>query len=88
MWHRYTIVRQVDGSDCGASALATVALHYGLAFGLHQVREDVYTDRRGAHSSIFCAARCHVLLCGKAPMDVMIPRRRARRRDQIDHLYF
>jgi HlyB family type I secretion system ABC transporter len=48
MWRRYTIVRQVDGSDCGASALATVALHYRLAFGLQQVREYAYTDRRGA----------------------------------------
>jgi ATP-binding cassette subfamily B protein len=48
MWHRYTSVRQVDGSDCGAAALATVAMHYGLALGLQQVREFAYTDRQGA----------------------------------------
>jgi ATP-binding cassette subfamily B protein len=48
MAHRYTVVRQVDGSDCGAAALATVALHHGLALGLQQVRELAYTDRRGA----------------------------------------
>jgi ATP-binding cassette subfamily B protein len=41
-------VRQVDGSDCGAAALATVALHHGLAINLDQVRELAYTDRRGA----------------------------------------
>jgi hypothetical protein len=29
MWHRYTFVRQNDQSDCGAAALATVALHLG-----------------------------------------------------------
>jgi ATP-binding cassette subfamily B protein len=41
-------VRQVDGSDCGAAALATVALHHGLALGLQQVRDFAYTDRDGA----------------------------------------
>jgi HlyB family type I secretion system ABC transporter len=45
---RYTIVRQVDGSDCGAAALAAVALHHGLALGLQQVRDFAYTDRQGA----------------------------------------
>jgi ATP-binding cassette subfamily B protein len=48
MGRRYTIVRQVDGSDCGAAALATVALHHGMAVGLERVREIAYTDRRGA----------------------------------------
>jgi ATP-binding cassette subfamily B protein len=48
MWHRYTVVRQVDGSDCGAAALATVAMQHGLAIGLQQVREFAYTDRQGA----------------------------------------
>jgi ATP-binding cassette subfamily B protein len=41
-------VRQVDGSDCGAAALASVALHHGLALGLQQVRDFAYTDRDGA----------------------------------------
>lgn len=45
---RYTVVRQVDGSDCGAAALATVALHHGLALGLQQIRDFAYTDREGA----------------------------------------
>jgi ATP-binding cassette subfamily B protein len=38
----------VDGSDCGAAALATIALHHGLALGLQQVRDFAYTDREGA----------------------------------------
>jgi ATP-binding cassette subfamily B protein len=45
---RYIVVRQVDGSDCGAAALATVAMHHGLVLGLQQVRDFAYTDREGA----------------------------------------
>ena len=48
MGRRFTVVRQMDGSDCGAAALATVALHHGLAIGLQQVRDFAYTDRQGA----------------------------------------
>jgi ATP-binding cassette subfamily B protein len=45
MLRRYTLVRQNDQSDCGAAALATVALHYGLPAGLQQLRDLAGTDR-------------------------------------------
>lgn len=48
MWRRYVCVRQNDQSDCGAAALATVALHYRRPVGLEQMREWTGTDRIGA----------------------------------------
>ncbi|HWG43870.1 MAG TPA: peptidase domain-containing ABC transporter [Gemmataceae bacterium] len=48
MWRRYVWVRQNDQSDCGAAALATVALHYRRSIGLEQVRDWTGTDRIGA----------------------------------------
>lgn len=46
---RYVLVRQHDQSDCGAAALATVALHYGRPAGLEQMRDLTFTDRQGAN---------------------------------------
>jgi ATP-binding cassette subfamily B protein len=40
-------VRQIDGSDCGAAALATIALHYRRPIGLQQMRDLAGTDRVG-----------------------------------------
>jgi ABC-type bacteriocin transporter len=48
MW-RYTVVRQNDRSDCGAAALATLALHHGVRCGLESLRELTSTDRDGAN---------------------------------------
>jgi len=45
MWPRYACVRQSDQSDCGAAALATVALHYRRPVGLQQLRDLAGTDR-------------------------------------------
>jgi len=45
--HRYVIVRQEDGSDCGAAALATIALHYRRPIRLFELRDLVGTDRGG-----------------------------------------
>ena len=39
MWRRYACVRQTDQSDCGAAALATLALHHRRPIGLQQMRE-------------------------------------------------
>ncbi len=47
MFQRYACVRQVDGSDCGAAALATVARHHGLKLGLQTLRDLAGTDRVG-----------------------------------------
>lgn len=49
MFRRYTCVRQMDGSDCGAAALATVARHYGMEFGLQTMRQLAGTDRVGTN---------------------------------------
>jgi len=46
---RYTVVRQNDRSDCGAAALATLALHHGIRRGLETLRELSATDRDGAN---------------------------------------
>ncbi|HVX16033.1 MAG TPA: peptidase domain-containing ABC transporter [Pirellulales bacterium] len=46
---RHTIVRQNDRSDCGAAALATLALHHGIRCGLETLRELSATDRDGAN---------------------------------------
>lgn len=47
----YACVRQRDQSDCGAAALATIALHHGRAVGLQKVREFAGTDRIGTNLS-------------------------------------
>lgn len=49
MWRRYVLVRQNDQSDCGAAALATVALHYRRPMGLEQMRDLAGTDRIGTN---------------------------------------
>ena len=49
MLRRYTVVRQNDQSDCGAAALATVALHYGVRVSLDQLRDLAGTDRIGTN---------------------------------------
>ena len=49
MWRRYACVRQTDQSDCGAAALATVALHYRRPIGLQQLRDLAGTDRIGTN---------------------------------------
>jgi ATP-binding cassette subfamily B protein len=46
---RYALVRQIDSSDCGAAALATVALHYRLPLGLQQLRDLAGTGRAGTN---------------------------------------
>jgi ATP-binding cassette subfamily B protein len=49
MFSSYVCVRQSDQSDCGAAALATVALHYRRPIAVHQVRELAGTDRVGTN---------------------------------------
>jgi ATP-binding cassette subfamily B protein len=49
MFGRYACVRQHDTADCGAAALATVALHYRRPVGLEQMRDVTGTDRAGAN---------------------------------------
>jgi ATP-binding cassette subfamily B protein len=49
MFRKYTCVRQHDQSDCGAAALATVALHYRRPLGLEQMRDLAGTDRIGTN---------------------------------------
>ena len=46
---RYAFVRQDDQSDCGAAALATIALHHRLPVGLQQMRDLAGTDRVGTN---------------------------------------
>jgi ATP-binding cassette subfamily B protein len=47
MLRRHACVRQSDQSDCGAAALATVALHHRRPIGLQQLRDLTGTDRVG-----------------------------------------
>jgi ATP-binding cassette subfamily B protein len=49
MWKRYTFVPQNDQSDCGAAALATVALHYRRPIAVQKLRDLAGTDRRGTN---------------------------------------
>jgi ATP-binding cassette subfamily B protein len=42
-------VRQNDQSDCGAAALATVALHYRMPVGVQRLRDLAGTDRVGTN---------------------------------------
>jgi ATP-binding cassette, subfamily C, bacteriocin exporter len=46
---KYAYIRQNDGSDCGAAALATIALHYRIPVGLQQMRDLAGTDRVGTN---------------------------------------
>jgi ATP-binding cassette, subfamily C, bacteriocin exporter len=46
---RYAFVRQDDQSDCGAAALATIALHHRIPVGLQQMRDLAGTDRSGTN---------------------------------------
>src|SRR5262245_60319868 len=49
MLRRYALVRQTDESDCGAAALATVALHYRRPIPLQRLRDLTGTDRAGTN---------------------------------------
>ncbi len=49
VFQRFICVRQTDGSDCGAAALATIARHHGRPFGLEAMRELAGTDRVGTN---------------------------------------
>jgi ATP-binding cassette subfamily B protein len=49
MFTRFHCVRQMDGSDCGAAALATIARHHGRHFGLQAMRDLAGTDRVGTN---------------------------------------
>jgi ATP-binding cassette subfamily B protein len=49
MWKRYPTVRQVDESDCGAAALATICLFHRLPVGLQKMRDMTGTDREGTN---------------------------------------
>src|SRR5262245_62677373 len=49
MLRRYACVRQTGHSDCGAAALATVALHYRRPIALQRLRELAGTDRVGTN---------------------------------------
>jgi ATP-binding cassette subfamily B protein len=49
MFRKYACVRQADQSDCGAAALATVALHYRRPIGVQQMRDLAGTDRVGTN---------------------------------------
>jgi ATP-binding cassette subfamily B protein len=49
MFRRHAFVRQHDESDCGAAALATIALHYRRPIGLEQMRDLAGTDREGTN---------------------------------------
>jgi ATP-binding cassette, subfamily C, bacteriocin exporter len=48
LFRRYVFVRQTGDSDCGAAAIATVALHYRIPLSLPLVRALAGTDRSGA----------------------------------------
>jgi ATP-binding cassette, subfamily C, bacteriocin exporter len=49
MFGKHACVRQHDCSDCGAAALATVAVHYRRPVGLEQMRDLAGTDRIGTN---------------------------------------
>lgn len=51
MVSRYACVRQTGQSDCGAAALATVALHYRRPIALQRLRDLAGTDRIGTNLS-------------------------------------
>jgi ATP-binding cassette subfamily B protein len=45
----YAFVKQNDQSDCGAAALAAVALHHRMPIGLERLRDLTGTDPRGTN---------------------------------------
>lgn len=47
MWRRTRLVKQNDRSDCGAAALATLALYHGRQVGLEKLRDLTATDTSG-----------------------------------------
>lgn len=49
MRKKYPCVRQVDQSDCGAAALATVSLYYDVPIALQRMRDLAGTDRVGTN---------------------------------------
>jgi len=49
MMRRYALVRQDDQSDCGAAALATIALHHRVPIGLQRMRDLAGTDCAGTN---------------------------------------
>jgi ATP-binding cassette subfamily B protein len=46
---RYPFVRQGDQSDCGAAALATIALYYRIPIRVQRLRDLAGTDRLGTN---------------------------------------
>ncbi len=44
-----SLVKQADQSDCGAAALATIALYHGVRLGLQRWRDLAGTDRAGTN---------------------------------------
>ena len=46
---RTPLVKQVDQSDCGAAALASVAMYYRIPVGLQQMRDLAGTDEIGTN---------------------------------------
>lgn len=60
MFTSFVCVRQVDTSDCGAAALATIAKHYGISFGLQSLRELAGTDRIGTNLHGLVQAAEHI----------------------------
>src|SRR5215211_1796324 len=46
---RHAFVRQNDQSDCGAAALAMIALHHRIPVGLQRMRDLAGTDRSGTN---------------------------------------
>jgi ATP-binding cassette subfamily B protein len=49
MFAHYACVRQADHSDCGAAALATIALHYRRPLAIQRLRDLAGTDRSGTN---------------------------------------
>jgi ATP-binding cassette subfamily B protein len=49
MFRRYACIRQRDQSDCGAAALATLAIHHRRPISLEQMRDLAGTDRIGTN---------------------------------------
>ena len=49
MFRRLPLVRQNDGSDCGAAAVATLALFHRMPAALERIRDLAGTDRVGTN---------------------------------------
>lgn len=93
MWRRLVVVRQTDQNDCGAAALATVALYHGLPVSLEQMRDLTGTDRLG--TNLFALQRAAEKLgfsaravraswesLGQAPLPAVV---HVRNRDGLGH---